>query len=273
MSTTGDKIKRQGWRQGSVVRADDLRTLLPEAVGPAASRSPVGIVVSHSCDLGHADESAEPYAENILGDPLDESLSPSAIGSSSHGKNPRRLCLEVQFHPAGNEWFELKPFDVHRIARESLTELEPDDERFLLERGVRILTTWLAERYRRTALPDDFNELLKSYEKKLKRVYKSLSPAVSAIYIRLHPDGELETDQDYAVDLVLSVPESQAPELPAARRGAERLAELFREAGMDARAVAKEESELSLATVRSMVKLPLDAVSLRGEGHPFDAET
>ena len=273
MASTGDKIKGKGWLQGSVLLDGDLETLLPETVGRASSRTPVGIVASHSCDLAHAGESAEPHAEIILGHSIDETLGPSAIGGLSHGKNPRRLCLEVQSHPSGKEWFEFKPFSVHRISRERLAEIDPDNKRFLLENDVRILATWLAERYRRTALPDDFNNLLRSCEKKLKKVYTRLSPGVSAIYIRLHPNGELESGQRYTADLLLSVPKSQAAHLPAATEGAERLAELLRDAGVDARAVVRQETEISLATVRTMNKLPLDAISLKGEEHPFDVET
>ena len=273
MSSTGQKIKEQGWRQGSVVRDDDLGALLPEAVSPASPSTPVGIVVSHSCDLAHPDETAEPFAEIILGHSTDGVLDPSEIGGLTHGKNPRRLCLELHSHPSGEEWFEFRPYTVHRAARERLTELEPDDQRFLLGEQVRILSTWLAERFQRTALPDTFNDLLKPHQKKLNRIYKRLSPAISAIYIRLSPNGELESDQQYAADLLLTVPVSRAEHLADAREGAERLKELLLRAGIDARAVAKSESEVSLQTIRSMSKLPLDAISLKGDQHPLDAES
>mgnify|MGYP005850035055 CR=1 FL=1 len=273
MSSTGDKIKRQGWRQGSILRDGDLANLLPETVSPASSRTPVCIIVSHSCDLAHADDNAEPFAEIILGHSIDGALSSSEIGGLTHGKNPRRLCLELHSHPSGKEWFEFRPYEVHRAAKERLAELEPEDQRFLPEDQVRILSTWLADRFRRTALPDTFNNLLKPHQKKLNRLYKRLSPSISAIYIRLLPNGELELNQQYAADLLLTVPASRAEHLADAMEGVDRLKNLLRQAGIDVRAVAKSESDVSLQTIRSMNKLPLDALSLKGDQHPLDAES
>jgi len=272
MSSTGDKIKQQGWRQGSIVRDGDLETLLPTAFGQDSSRTPVGVVASHSCDLAHGDDSAEPHAEIILGYGIDETLSPSKVGGLTHGKNPRWLCLELHSHPSGKERFEFRPYDLQRVARERLAEVAPDDERFLPEDQVRILSSWLAARFRRTALPDTFNDRLKPLRKKLSRLYKRLSPSVSAIYIRLQPDDEVEADQQYAADLLLTVPESHSEHLADIAEEADRLAELFRQVGIDARAVAKSESSVSIHAIRTMKKLPLDAISLKGKEHPFEAE-
>jgi hypothetical protein len=222
--------------------------------------------------LAHLDESAEPFAEIILGHSIEGALSPSEIGGLTHGKNPRRLCLELLSHPSGEEWFEFRPYDLHRVARERLAELDPDAERFLPEHQVRILSAWLAARFSRTALPDTFNDKLKPLQKKLNRLYKRLSPSVSAIYIRLQPEGEVEADQRYAANLLLAVPESQAADLAEVAEQAGRLANLLREAGIDARALAKPESEISVHMIRTMNKLPLDAISLKGEEHPLEAQ-
>jgi hypothetical protein len=259
MTDISRAIGTQGSRQGSLLCREDGRALAIE-LGYEGGGKPVAIVVSQSCDLTHADLASEPYAEVIVGQWTD-----TRSVELLYGKHPRCLHLPVQCQEGDEQTLTLAPWHRMQFPRERLAERVPDLEYFLLRTDLQVLTTWLAQRYVRGALPDAFNDLLTRKRKKWEKLRKRLSGHVSGLFIELNPSGELEAGQRYSVNLLALVPVAQKASLEDARDTVNRLAELMVGLGMEVQAVAKAEDDVSYAVVRRMTRFPIEYLSLRGD--------
>ena len=266
MRDIGRAIETNGWRQGSLLCEEDGQALAAE-LGCEDVATAVAVVVSQSCDLTQADIAAEPYAEVIVGH-----WSHTRSGDLLYGKHPRRLHLPVQGHE-GEETISLLPWQRLRCPRERLAEWEPDPERYLLRADLQVLTTWLAQRYVRGALPNTFNDLLTRKRKTWEKLRKRLSGHVSGLFVELSPSGELGEGDHYSVNLLALVPVAQKETLEEAQETVRRLGDLMQELGMDVQASARCEDEVSYAVVRRMTRFPLEYLSLRGDPtHPMPEE-
>jgi len=271
VTNVGDGIKKRGWRQGSILRSDDLERLIPEAA--AADSALTAIVISHSCDLTHHSLSDEPHVQIVIGHETSLANDTSRRGNLTHAKNPRTLCLAIGHHPEEENWIELSIHAVHQLRRDDLLGIKPDHDRFLDNPSLRILTSWLAERYRRAAFPDRFNHLLSRKRGKLKKLHKRLSPQISAIYVHLFPDRDTEEGENYSLNILATLPETHAQYLEEVQQTFNELVSELTSVGIDILASAvRLEDQVSISTIRDMKKLPLDYLSLAaGTAHPTPA--
>ena len=115
----------------------------------------VAVVISHDCDLAQ-DPEVEPEVEVISGRCVAQ-----PNGNYTHGKNPRQLHLVLDGGTAPI-WVQLEATRKLGIAKSDLARYRPDASRVLTPATKLILQRWLAARYRRAALPDEFNNRLKS---------------------------------------------------------------------------------------------------------------
>jgi len=265
----GARIAEQGWRQGSIVRGEDLGRLQPLlAQGlESFSNERVAVVVSQSCDLTHPVLDDEPHAELLVGRLAGVCADASLRGNLTYGKNPRALCLPLQRRAVEPVWMECRAHARVLLAREHLAELVPDDEHFMLREDAQILARWLAQRYQRVAFPDEFNAMLADAEKKRKKLHLRLAADISGLFVELSPDRDLLREEQYRVNVLALVPDHRASALENVQRGVQDLVSFFLEAGMDAQGAAVLESDISYGVVRRFRPFPLDHLSLRENPH------
>lgn len=270
MSDIGVTIRKNGWLQGKILRDEDLSELVPQTSSPTAPRA--GIVISQSCDLTHSSLEAEPHVELIVGHGTEMANDQGRRGNYTYGKNPRRLCLMIQSNNGGNTWYEFSCHDRQLLCRKQLENLQPDQNRFLLADDIESLSKWLCQRYRRAALPDEFNILLHATDKKIKSNQKRLSPHISAIYFTLDPDRDLEAGEKYQINLLATVPEDKLEQFETAKESFDSLIEVYEASGIDTNARILGENQVSIHTLRGMKRWPLDHLSLPGDDHPIPIE-
>lgn len=179
------------WRQGHLLPPEALSLLDVSDEGTFA------VVISHDCDLANDDLEEEPNVEVILGKEGDRSKS----GNLRWGKSPRRIHLKYT-HPNGDTL--LLEFSINQrrtVAKQDLCRYEP--QAYGLKEAEReAFSRWLASRYRRSAFPDAFNDVLhssglgKKLEKKLK---KPEGEAITAVLF----DVEERSGAEFHLSIVL----------------------------------------------------------------------
>lgn len=262
------RLRKNGWRQGDVLKDEDLASLGVE-LNVVDDGKPILIVLSQSCDLLHHDFESEPYVEIAVGSVLEEGFDPSLWGNYTRGKQPRQLLLPVQAEDDVRHVM-IRPWNRIQIQREKFADIEPDDTRYLLEEDLIILTRWIANRYTRAALPDGFNELLKSTEKKQKKKYSGISPSVSDVRVLLQPARELEEGESYDVKLLVLIPRIHQGHRSEVEKSSEGLKNLMESSGkMRVDLAVSTEDEVSYGFVRDYVSLPLDHFSSGDEPRPL----
>lgn len=270
----GEALKSGGWKQGVMVDRSILTDLSRRVAKPLEISACCGVVISHSCDLFNESLDEEPFVEILLGFESGVCSDGARRGNQTHGKNPRALCLEIyDAEDDAPTWAEFRPFWRLEIPRDDLVHYSPDHSRYLTDRGLRVLVQWLAHRYSRAAFPDEFNARLNKARNKLKSIHKRISPNVSALYARLHPEGEVEKDDRYSANFLVAVPEAHEADLEAVESEMQKLEELLEENRIDAKVRVRLETQIPLSTIRTLKRLPLDSLSLAATGgHPEPAD-
>lgn len=135
------------WRQGHILGSEATKFfgfVETEDLGKAFA-----IVISHDCDLA-AEEKKEPEVEIIVGWKI------AKLGDASYAKTSRRLQL-VFLDSDGKELvLELNAPNKCSIPKSELFKFSRDERLTLPSKGLGILQTWLAARYRRAAFPEAF---------------------------------------------------------------------------------------------------------------------
>jgi hypothetical protein len=110
------------------------------------------------------------------------------------GRNPRELHISViQDSEPQCMNFSLKAVEKKQIAKEEIKASYTTRDDLTMKEPIRILQDWLSARYRRQAIPDDINSLLKD-TLKLQRYIKSLKQELIGIWFDIDgPEGEKRT--------------------------------------------------------------------------------
>jgi len=261
MDDIGQAIEQQGWRQGSIIKAEDAQALSDDV---RSTPEAIVVVISHSCDLAHSDAQGEPFAELMIGIPiakLDSRLTAA--------KSPRKLHVEVNFEKGGAQAIELAQPKRFTIDRGRLADIYPDESRYLSRKHLQTLQHWLADRYKRAAFPTSFNSRVQASQNRREKLYKRLSPHVTALYIKLTPQRELNADETYHVNLLALIDPQHKGERDNIAQTVREIAEAMGKDGIDVTTAVRCEDEVSFAQVKSLDKLPLDYLSLRSDPtHP-----
>lgn len=210
------------WRQGHVLgsalaAALDLRH--PESPGDT-----VVVVVSHDCDL--VNEEKEPNAEVVIGRTI------AALGAASYAKVARRLHIEFS-KQSGNVAVELEAPLKRTVSKACLVGQSPNLDFRLDAKNRETLQRWLAARYRRTALPDEFNRRLKA--KLIEKVKKALDPAgpyVRAVFLDFDDGATVERKGPsdlyvLQVTLLYDSAKNEPEAYAAAEKAAEKIEDIF----------------------------------------------
>jgi len=198
-------IRASGWRQGSFVRAAETQGILANAVDHIDFPGDVQIrlaVVTQDCDLV-AQAEVEPFVELIGGT---EVRSPDAL--CQNGRNPRQLHIQSMGPRNATSWLEFSIHDRFRIRKDALLALTPDETLQLSGPDVQLLSRWIAKRYTRPAFPDEFNERLRSVDKRLEKLMKGqTAQPVTGIFLDV-VDQELPDGEPYAIAVRITAKES-----------------------------------------------------------------
>ncbi|MGH8161339.1 MAG: hypothetical protein ACRESR_04190 [Gammaproteobacteria bacterium] len=265
---TGDQLKQAGWRQGSIVKEEDVPTLVPEA-GLSDESEIVLIAASHSCDIAHYDLDSEPYFEFSIAKVIDEE-----DGNLTHNKNPRKLHTRISCLSANGELsdvnLELNAFEKTCIRKDCLDDIKPDPNRNLDDEHLPSYVEWLAARYSRPALPSAFNERLNRADprRKIRAKVKRTGKGLSGIYIQICPDRELAEGERYSVNLLALSPASFNDEEKSVQKVLEIYTEVMRKADMDVATAHLNEDQVSVATLRRYKRLYYEDLTFK-DGGPF----
>lgn len=233
------------------------------------------VVVSHDCDLANDDLKAEPDVEVIAGRAI------AANGSFMWGKSPRTLHLG--FQRAGTEVaIELLNSEKQRVAKIALAAFAPDPAFSLDARGLSVLRSWLASRYRRAAFPDQFVDRLRAHklDAKIEAIMKTHGALVSEVYFDVDK-GQLLDRADgnpYDLRIVVACVAGATPDVFAGEAEAieGKIDEAFRKKLFDENSsqwtdislvgcVAMNEDDLPLSRVRVLLPWRLEYLSLKAQ--------
>lgn len=184
------QIKSNDWRQFSVLNNEDFKALCVEA-----SKDDLVVLVSHSCDIRNTNRHLERHIECIHFRKID-----NANGLYTGGRNPRilHISIEEEGHITN---YEAQIGAKIPIERGALASIKPSS----LDIGndnKKIIVNWIANRYKRLALPDTFNERLRANEKKIRRIVKKPSLRHINIHIAINSWNELNDGESYLVELI-----------------------------------------------------------------------
>jgi hypothetical protein len=136
----GDQLNRLGWLQGHLLKPEDA-----QALGLECGPGDLYILASQSCDVVHQHDDGEPTIELIKARHIE-----SANRNYEDLKSPRVLHIT---HDGIH--LELRAHDRCLIPRAALADFKPGQRLELVP--LRNLQRFLARRYDRAALADEFN--------------------------------------------------------------------------------------------------------------------
>ena len=198
------KIVSNGWRQGAVVYAKQVREADPE-LGLDFQDTDLAILISHDCDIVHSDAANEPAVEWLHVRQITK-----RDGRFLYGKNPRRLHFEHEgrCYEATGHWRFTTP-------RAILVEFSAGSIPALSKKLTGQLAAWIAKRYDRAAFPDEFNKRVGNKRVEIANVIDKTHEFLRSILISVQPaTDELTADQAYTVSLfgVMAQQDYDAPD-------------------------------------------------------------
>lgn len=197
----GRLLEAAQWRQGSILRSSLIAELRDELPG----EPDCVVVLSQDCDLvRHQD--TEWNVELVCGVWV---AAPN--NAYFHGRHTRKLALSCTDELAHLE------LDIRQrcfVSKEKLIDAAarsdadssyqpdlaylPDNVRTLAPDAIRVLASWMGQRYTRPAFPDAFNKRLESKAKKIEALTKKQTSChVTAVYLMLNTEEELEPAETY----------------------------------------------------------------------------
>lgn len=208
----GETLSVMGWYQGAIAdrsysaffaerAAECGRHDLVEVIQEATT---CFIAVSQTCDIVQLRDDAEPFVEFLLAT-IHEGPPDAAL---THMKSFRRFAVSLA---SDDRHVLVKPWDRLLVTRADATKVVPSADLYLSRARVQDLVDWLMTRYRRAALPDEFNRRLGTVraEDKLRKLLTQL-PAVTEVFIGLKPrTEELGPQGVYTCEVRLLCPESK----------------------------------------------------------------
>lgn len=150
------------------------------------------MVITQDCDLVHHNFEAEPWCEVLLLRSIEQ-----ADGNFMWAKSGRMLHMSV---PTVGE-YECSIHDRLRIPRSHLVKYAPDTSMTLDTRTLNLLRQWLARRYARVALPDEFNRRVGSVQKKVMKALEKVGEDLEEVYLNTQFQ-ELPADEEYLITLI-----------------------------------------------------------------------
>ncbi|OYV06676.1 MAG: hypothetical protein CFE26_05000 [Verrucomicrobiales bacterium VVV1] len=193
---TGQEVKDNGWRQGSFLPSEMALSL---ALKHGCQDATHAIVVSQDCDVTYGDLEIEPFVEILFLHPL-----PSLNHGKTDGKSSRVLHLDA-FEGTEQKCLSVQPWNQTRIRRDALAITQPDTSLAIKPGTLRGLIRWVADRYTRTGIPDEFVKRIDKIDDGLKKLMKREGQAFWRILVALDPPDEIDADKNYNLECVCAV--------------------------------------------------------------------
>lgn len=261
-------MEGSGWRQGSVVKKENILQFLVLAEKDSCySEKVLLIVASGSCDIANIHD---PIIEFSLARIIEKT-----DGNLTFNKNPRRLHSELVSDNEPYVYIELLAHEKIFIAKNKIAEgIEPDLGIQFIDRYLSFYVDWLASRYKRPAFPTEFDlRLDKAWSrKKQKRKAVKVSEKLLGIYAEVYPNKELDEAENYSVNLfALTLPEGDLTQddKDSIEAFIAEYKAAFVEAKMDIGEVKiVDEFSVSVGTFKQYQRFNMDELSYKGD-HPL----
>lgn len=208
-----DDLLAHGWCQGSLIREQDNVQFAPHLTNIDLPEGYRLIVISHTCDMVHADLGKEPVAEVLL-----VAVAPGKPnGSVTSCRSPRILHMPLTCDDGEIRHVQAKRINVRQVPRELFQHIQPDTTSQLDERGLATLERWLTLRYSRAELPDAFVERLRPALDHMKAALKPLAHEIDSIYMAINSEVDLPTGEPYNVTLfgIMQIEDFEQPGVKA----------------------------------------------------------
>ena len=190
-------FRKNAWRQGDIIDDNSsVQTLLKLSGRTQIFHSQLPdflFILSQNCDIQRIED--EPFIDLLAGcfDKKD--------GNFFHGKNPRRLQIELH-----EKTISFSVSNILRVTKEEFEKIEPKHSFMTLDKkDIKQIINWISKRYARAAFPDEFNHRLSKSKQQIDKAQKNpLMDIVSLIFVDI-TDEELKPDQNYNVTMIIGV--------------------------------------------------------------------
>lgn len=250
------------WLQGSIVDNAELLNLTT-----GVEKEWIGIVASQSCDIANRNFEQEPVVEILIAKkiPIEK-----VDGNCTYNKNPRVLHFEIDELIGDSEIvqsnFEVEAASKFSVGKEIFFECTPSTSKYLTAANLSAFPHWLASRYARSAMPDEFNNRIQAADprRKLRKKAKSLNAELVGIYVEILPDREISESELYEVNLLGLLSSGSDGNDSKAEQGLKEIENIFITAGFKVKAFLKRENDVSVALIKRFKRLYLDDLSVKG---------
>lgn len=260
-------MEELGWRQGSIVNQQDVRTILSFS-DISYSEEIILIVASGSCDVANL---SDPCIEFSIAKKID-----SYNSTFGFNKNPRKLNLKIDVLLSEKEMVqeavELLGHEKIQISKAEIPEgIIPDPNRIILVEELRYYVDWLAGRYKRPAFPTAFDRRLDGAWVKKKRLKAAdkVNDLVLGVYAKVYPEKELLDHENYFVNMFVMVkPDLNEAQKLTVQSLIDSYKEAFTEAKMDldSNIPMITEDKISVQRFKEYQRFNMDELSYKSNG-------
>lgn len=261
---TGQQLEEIGWRQGSIVKAEDIIQLLEKSSKDFCDKC-ILIIASQSCDITNFNVEDDPILELSIGRVVKEQN-----GNCTFNKNARILHTELKCKSKNSTvsediFVELKACEKIQVDKSKFLSISPDRKRILANEQLKGYVSWLAARYSRPALPTAFNDRISMVDPKNKRKNKakSANDLLLGIYVEIIPDKEIPDGETYMVNLLGLVSANFSGDIKKVEAAIDGYAEILTKAGMDVKTAISGEDKVSIADINRFKRFYYDDLSFR----------
>ena len=243
-----ENIPIEQLRQGDIVVQENTNSLIASSIDrkPEITSTDIAIIViSQDCDII---SSKEQYIELIAG-----FISSQEQKMIQNRKNPRKLQISFL-----SNLIVLDINDRFRIKKTIFPTLNISSNK-INDQNLFILRRWLADRYKRPAFPNEFNNRLNKQGKKLISFYKKNS-TISMILVKTE-DDELPEKVLYHAEVILVYPTLPVEEIQITGE----FEEILMKCNIEATVEPMPEDDVTLPILKKYKCLSLDHLSLNGE--------
>lgn len=270
-----DRIRQNGWRQGSVFGVEDSRLLLQSNLArpqptdielPAQTRL---VVASHSCDVVSPSQ-MEVTCELCPAIPLAEDETVDQFG---YGRNPRRLRVPIQVDGRAILHEMFAPLRFH-AERARLEEIVPDPLACLLADDLLTFEFWLAARFSRRVFPNAFDARLETRNHgRIRKALQAVDEHVHMLLYSLTPQRELVDEHEpYRIRVVVlakSASMSDDKVMESLETVRDRIEEILQDRpGISAEVVLVGDEAMTYAQLRTFGRWGFEDLSLQSGVEP-----
>lgn len=171
---------------------------------PKETSQCLAVVLTHDCSISGELLEKEPYLEILCA-----KIVLSKDGRLTHGKNPRKLHVQVEHNDNGEKWLEINICHREFLPKKLFDGQVKSVEWSFSEDNKELIRRWLAARYQAPAYPDQYEARLKinKANEKIEKILARMGGYnIDGLFMVLSPrEEELTNGQPYELELMLMV--------------------------------------------------------------------